>query len=383
MAGEPMGTALAVREQGITPYSAPMQIEELISRVRLIEDVKRKVMKEGEHFGTIPGTPRPTIYQPGAQKLGMVFRLHASYEATIRDLGRGHREYETTCKIHNAAGEYEGACTASCSTMESRYRFRKAERLCPNCGVPAIIKGKAEFGGGWVCFDKKGGCRAKFSDGDPLIEKQEQGRVEHDNPADYWNTCCKMSQKRAYVGAILNTTGGSDLFTQDLEDADRPEDALVKQYDVLMEWAVEAGVLPKEKAEQNKQIARGATESQLASEVEKWSDRREKAEAEKKTSPFHDVANGKKPSKSNAVLDKIRAQNGKTTNVNQPESDYITIDDQKALKALFVEKTGGEAGWLALVKEACNVDPDNEPLTRQDAAVLREELAKLEVPTPA
>jgi hypothetical protein len=38
------------------------------------------------------------------------------------------------------------------------------KNLCPNCGADAIIKGKPEYGGGWVCFSKKGGCGAKFTD---------------------------------------------------------------------------------------------------------------------------------------------------------------------------------------------------------------------------
>ena len=38
------------------------------------------------------------------------------------------------------------------------------QRVCPKCEKPAIIKGKTEFGGGWLCFKKKGGCGAKFTD---------------------------------------------------------------------------------------------------------------------------------------------------------------------------------------------------------------------------
>ena len=37
-------------------------------------------------------------------------------------------------------------------------------KTCPACGKAAIIKGKAEFGGGWVCFKKKGGCGWKGLD---------------------------------------------------------------------------------------------------------------------------------------------------------------------------------------------------------------------------
>lgn len=35
---------------------------------------------------------------------------------------------------------------------------------CPTCGANAIIKGKEEYGGGWLCFKKKGGCGDKFTD---------------------------------------------------------------------------------------------------------------------------------------------------------------------------------------------------------------------------
>ena len=44
--------------------------------------------------------------------------------------------------------------------------------LCPECGQPTIIKGKEEFGGGWLCWKKEGisgGCGAKF-DYDPLAK---------------------------------------------------------------------------------------------------------------------------------------------------------------------------------------------------------------------
>lgn len=34
-----------------------------------------------------------------------------------------------------------------------------ATKACPECGKSnAVIKGKEEYGGGWVCFKKKGGC---------------------------------------------------------------------------------------------------------------------------------------------------------------------------------------------------------------------------------
>ena len=43
-------------------------------------------------------------------------------------------------------------------------------------------------------------------------------KVEHDNPADHYNTVLKMAKKRALVDAVLTATAASDIFTQDLED---------------------------------------------------------------------------------------------------------------------------------------------------------------------
>jgi hypothetical protein len=102
--------------------------------------------------------------------------------------------------------------------MESKYRWRKAALKCPACGKEAIIKGKAEYGGGWVCYGKNGGCGAKYRDGDAAVEKQKTGKVENPDIADTYNTVLKMSKKRAYVDAVITACAASDIFTQDAED---------------------------------------------------------------------------------------------------------------------------------------------------------------------
>jgi hypothetical protein len=44
-------------------------------------------------------------------------------------------------------------------------RAEATGNACPKCGkVKPVIKGKAEYGGGWVCFKKKGGCGATWHD---------------------------------------------------------------------------------------------------------------------------------------------------------------------------------------------------------------------------
>jgi hypothetical protein len=197
-----------------------MTADRVVAQARLIQDVMEKIMKKDEHFGTIPGTKKPSLYKPGAEKLSVTFRLVPKYEIKQTDMAAGHREYQVVCTlIHAPTGQFFGQGVGSCTTMEGKYRFRKAEQKCPECGKDGtIIKGRQEYGGGWLCFQKKGGCGVKFKDGDERIENQNMGRVEHDNPADYYNTVLKMAKKRAHVDAVLTATAASDIFTQDIED---------------------------------------------------------------------------------------------------------------------------------------------------------------------
>jgi len=211
-------------ESSIQKYqeSLPMEwsVSDVMIQVQKIQEIMHQAMKKDEHYGIIPGTTKPTLYKPGAEKLGLTFRLMPQFKITKSELPNGHREYEVVCTlIHVPSQLMMGEGVGSCSTMESKYRFRKANQKCPKCGKEeTIIKGKKEYGGGWLCYAKKGGCGAKFKDGDPEIENQNLGRIEHDNPADYYNTVLKMAKKRSHVDAMLTATAASDIFTQDLED---------------------------------------------------------------------------------------------------------------------------------------------------------------------
>lgn len=196
-----------------------MNVDAVIRQVNVIQDVMRGVMKVDEHYGTIPGTKKPSLYKPGAEKLSLVFRLRPEYEVRRSDLPGAHREYEVVCTLfHIPTGQSVGQGVGSATTMEGKYRYRKGELICPDCEQATIIKGKTEFGGGWICYQKKGGCGKKWTDADNPFEGISVDKIEHDNPADYYNTILKMAKKRAHVDAILTATAASDIFTQDVED---------------------------------------------------------------------------------------------------------------------------------------------------------------------
>lgn len=211
-------------------YKPVMNVADSIERYKQIETFVTECMKEGIDYGKPPGfakDAKPFLYKPGAQKLCAFFGYVPNYEEMVAieewtdsRYGESLFYYKFRC-ILKKDREPVGEGIGSCNSWESKYRYRNAERVCPDCNQPAIIKGKAEYGGGWLCWDKKGGCKSKFTSEDPRIMEQETGKVPNPDIADVINTCQKQGEKRAYVEATLSATGASAFFSQD-EDVVRP-----------------------------------------------------------------------------------------------------------------------------------------------------------------
>lgn len=195
-------------------------------REAIVEFVKG-IMDEGTDYGIIPGTDKPALFKPGAEKLTTFFGLSPVFDVLEKKLdwtgdqhgGEPLFYFQYRCSLHR--GEIlAGQGVGSCNSWEKKYRFRTASPICPNCGQETVIKGKEEYGGGWLCWQKKGGCGAKWPDGAEEIEGQERGIVKNDNPQDLVNTIDKMAQKRSLIAATLIAVNASEFFTQDLEDMD-------------------------------------------------------------------------------------------------------------------------------------------------------------------
>lgn len=215
------GTEIVEAQQQVLVSSQyELSVQDLKARIEKVRQIRAEVMKEDVHFGKIPGCgKKPTLLKPGGEVLNMAFRLAPKFEHIVNKFPNDHLGVESICKLYNIhTNEFYGQGSGYCSTRESKYRFRNAERVCPHCGQNAIIKGKEEYGGGWLCYKAKGGCGAKFKDNDTKITDQPQGKVENSNPADEWNTVFKMADKRSYLAATLWATAASEDFTQDLED---------------------------------------------------------------------------------------------------------------------------------------------------------------------
>lgn len=122
-------------------------------------------MKKGVDYGVIPGTKKPTLLKPGAEKLCRLFSLRPSYELIhfITDFDQPIFHYHYRCTLVRQ-GEMVGQGDGSCNSREKKY------------------------------------------------EKQNYKIF------DLTNTIVKMAQKRALVAAVLSSCGASEFFTQDIEE---------------------------------------------------------------------------------------------------------------------------------------------------------------------
>jgi len=193
-------------------------------QVQLIQEVMKSIMQEGQHFGKVPGCgDNPTLLKPGAEKLSLTFRLRPvinnGQDIRITELGNGHREINVYCHILNSDGVEMATGIGSCSTMESKYRYRGGEKIPTGQPVPKEYWNLKKDGKISEALELIGGRGFGVAKVEGVWEICRLGeKMENPDIADTYNTVLKMAKKRAYVDGILSATAASDIFTQDLED---------------------------------------------------------------------------------------------------------------------------------------------------------------------
>lgn len=196
----------------------PLSAMEVRAQVNLIQEVMQNVMKDGTHFGKIPGAgEKPTLFKAGAEKLASTFRL--AVEPIVEELSHGDEfRVRVIARITEMGSErFLGSGVGEASSNESKYMWRQAVCEQEWDQTPENLR------------------RIKWSKGGPpkyAPYSQKQVRM---NVADVANTVLKMAKKRAMVDGILTVTGASDIFTQDIEE-------LPKEY--LEQRATPASVTP-------------------------------------------------------------------------------------------------------------------------------------------
>ncbi|HHU23255.1 MAG TPA: hypothetical protein GXZ52_07590 [Clostridiales bacterium] len=141
------------------------QVQATMNKITQFQQVIQKTLHQGHDFGIIPGTDKPTLLKPGAEKILMMMGLQSEFEIvdSTRDFEKGFFQYQVRCRL---------------------------------------LKGDM------VITEGLGACNTR-----------EKKYLKMD-PYTMDNTVLKMAKKRALVDAALLVASLSDVFTQDLEDMD-------------------------------------------------------------------------------------------------------------------------------------------------------------------
>lgn len=218
------GQELAVLGGEVSPEVFQARVEREGAMRKILKDYVRSNMKEGHHFATNLGSvalAKPMLLQDGTRNICSLFKLYfLEPKITETWLEGDHYRVRAHVDLCNAANQIIATGDGICSTRETKYAYRKGDRLCPECGGGAIIKGKSQYGGGWVCYANKGGCGAKFPDNDERITSQQLGRIDNPDKADIENTVLKMAIKRAKSAAVCDVPMVSEIFAP---EGDEPQ----------------------------------------------------------------------------------------------------------------------------------------------------------------
>lgn len=172
----PQSTDLSVRFSDTAVEAMKQQREQLKSFVQ------SQMIKDSD-YGVIPGTNKPSLYKPGAEKLANIFQLGSRVVSVkeVIDHDKNYAMFTYTVEVfHIPTGKAIAQCQGSTNSFEKKYKEKSVYEWVN--GVKTFIR------------------KEPISIGDIL------------------NTLQKMAQKRAHVGAIISAVGASDFFTQDVED---------------------------------------------------------------------------------------------------------------------------------------------------------------------
>lgn len=178
-------TAIAIRPNASLSEAV---IKEMAEQRILFEKFVKSQMFDKIDFGILPGTEKPSLWKPGAEKLLNIFQLGARIidKNNVIDYKENIATFFYTIEVfHLATGRAIAQCEGVCSSQEKKYRERQEYE--------------------WVgTYPNK----KKVTRGDPIPTKV----------GDVLNTLAKMAQKRAFVGVVIIATKASDFFNHDLSE---------------------------------------------------------------------------------------------------------------------------------------------------------------------
>jgi hypothetical protein len=207
------GSGIAIQQQfredeetmatAIQLYDQPKSIAAVAAQRTQIEQLMAAAMKKDIDYGTIPGTPKPTLYKPGSEKLLSMFHLAA--KPVVDDLSTPDcMRYRVFVQITEmGTGRYLGEGVGEASSAETKYQWRSV--VCQEEWEMTPADRRRVI---W-----KKGAYSNGKQGPAYAVQQVRTYME-----DVANTILKMAKKRAQIDAVLTVTAASDVFMQDAQE---------------------------------------------------------------------------------------------------------------------------------------------------------------------
>lgn len=190
--------------EGSNIHNMAVRLNEMKQKLDLVQKFFKDVMVKDVDYGVIPGTQKPSLYKPGAEKLCELynFAIVIAEKDEEKDLQTGYYRAKLVIRlVHRGTGALVAEGTGEANVYESKYRWRWVyERDLPK-GIDKESLVCKEFEG------KNGGTYKKY-------------RIENTDLFDQWNTVLKMAKKRALVDAVLSATRSSGIFSQAEDELD-------------------------------------------------------------------------------------------------------------------------------------------------------------------
>jgi len=168
-------------------------IANTMQKIGQMQAVVQRTLKNGQDYGEVPGTNKPTLLKPGGEKICMLFGLNPEYEflQTTEDYDKEFFSYNIKCTLFRN-GQAVAQGVGSCNSKEKKYRYINVD----------------EIPEGYI------GYQEKFTD----KYGREKYKINNIDVCSLVNTILKMAKKRAFIDAVLQVASLSEVFTQDLED---------------------------------------------------------------------------------------------------------------------------------------------------------------------
>lgn len=193
-------------------FMPAMSIEKAVERYNAVVEFTKRVMKPNKDFGIIPGTDKPTLLKPGAEKLCSLFGFSPEFtmEDEVKDFEKGIFYFRYSCNLLRN-GDFVASGEGSANSKEKKYRWRTvfANQATESDKANGRLETRQSRNG-------KGSYQVYV--------------IENTEPFDLINTLQKMAQKRALIAATLIAANASEFYTQDVEDLEYIEGEIVEHH---------------------------------------------------------------------------------------------------------------------------------------------------------